>query len=404
MNLFTRAKNILTGEKRSITVQPTTAVGLPYGFAASPLSIQNSLQLSAVYRCVDVVSDSIASQTWDILRFGDKGWRKDEFHYAWETLNLTPGPAMNKYTFMKTLVQKVLLEGDGFIIIHRDGTGQPDELELVIDTVTMYQRQDRSVYYFVGKPGFERKVEDEDMIHVLNFSYDGLRGVSTLRHAANSMSLSYSAEASARGFFASGANLSGILSSDGKITTEKATSMKDSWRATFNVASGEPGGVAVLDGGLKFLPVTVNPKDQQLIEVRGFNVVDICRFFGVPPAKAFDNANLTYSNVEAYQLGYLTDTVSPFNTKLEVEFNRKVFPPRQRRYTWLQLNINELIRANMDSKINYLSKGFQVGGFTINELRQQLDNPPVEGGDQAYYQVNMQPVGTKPIDKTQKQQ
>jgi HK97 family phage portal protein len=403
MNFITRARNFLAGEKRSVNYGPTNAVGLPYGFLTSPLSIQTSLQLSAVFRCVDVISDSIASEAWDILKYGDKGWRKDEFHPSWELLNLIPGPVMNKFTFMKTLVQKILLEGDGFVIIHRDGIGQPIELELVNDTVTMYQRPDRTLYYEVGKPGNTQLVEDENMIHCKNYSPDGLRGVSTLRYAANSMALSQSAEASALGFFNSGANASGILSAEGKMTKEKADKIKESWRTAFNVSSGDPGGIAVLESGLKFDPVTVNPKDQQLIEVRGFNVIDICRFFSVPPAKAFDTQNLTYSNFEAIQIAFLTDCISPFNAKIEAEFNRKLFPPSQRKYTWLQLNTEDLLRANLDARANFLSKMFQVGGLTVNELRAQINNPPVEGGDQAYYQINMQAVGTKPIDKSKQQ-
>jgi HK97 family phage portal protein len=401
MNFITRARNFLAGEKRSVNIGPTNAVGLPYGFSTSPLSIQTSLQLSAVYRCVDVLSDSVASQSIDIQIFDKSlGWKKDEFHYAHEMLNLAPSIAMSKFTFMKCLVQKMLLEGDAFVIIHRDGIGQPLELELVNDTVTMYQRRDRSIYYEVGKPGYTQLVEDEDMIHILNFSYDGLRGISTLRHAANSMALSQSAEASALGFFNSGANASGIIAAEGKLTKERADKIKESWSAAFNVASGNAGGIAVLESGLKFDPVTVNPKDQQLIEVRGFNVVDICRFFGVPPAKAFDGANLTYSNVEAYQLGYITDSISPLDKKIEIEFNRKLFPPSQRKVTRLNFDITELMRADLDSKANYLSKLFQVGAFTVNELRRQVGTPDVKDGDQAYYPINLQAVGTKPIDKS----
>lgn len=381
-------------EKRSLTVAPLTAIGLPYGFSQSPLSLQTAMQLSTVYRCVEVISDSIATQTWDISEYqSDKGWVKNPFHKAAYMLNFEPNPAMSRYIFMKTLVAKILLEGNGYAIIHRDSRGDPYRLELVNESVIPFIRKDGTIYYEVGQQGYTRVVDGSDMIHIQNFTYDGLVGVSTLRHAATSMGLSYSAEATAKGFFSSGANMSGIITAGaGKLTQERASAIKDSWSAAFNVTSGNPGGVAVMESGMEFKPVTVNPKDAQMLETRQFNVLEICRFFGVPPSKVFDQAGLTYSNVEAYQLGFITDTVTPLDSKVEAEFNRKLLRPSQRSKVLLNLNLDELIKANLDTKANYLSKMFQCGGMTVNEVRESIGNERKEGGDEACIQVNMIPI------------
>jgi HK97 family phage portal protein len=401
--LINRALNLFGLEKRSINIDATTGIGLPYGFSSSPLSIQTSLQLSAVYRCVDVIGDSIASQSWQVMEYNKAlGWVNNEFHDAYYMLNNEPNKFISRFTFIKTLVAQILLNGNGYAIIRRDGIGNPISLDLVTGNVIMYRRRDGSIYYEVQYSGYELAtaqingkeseiVEAEDMIHILNFSYDGLMGVSTLRHAANSMSLSISAEASARGFFRSGANMSGILTTEkgNKLTKEKSDKIKESWRAAFNVNSGDPGGVAVLESGLTFDSVTVNPKDQQLLEIRGFNVIDICRFFGVPPAKCFEGLSQPYANIESYQLGFITDCISPWDTKIEAEFNRKLFRPSQRKFTRLNLSIEELLRANLDAKSNYISKMFQSGGYTVNEVRKAAGNPRVDGGDEPMVQANM---------------
>lgn len=377
-------------EERSISTSPTTSVGLPYGFSTSPLSIQSSMQLSAVYRCVETISDSVASQNWVVSEYtANNGWVNNEFNNLHYILNVEPNKTMSRYTFMKTLVSKVLLEGNGYAIIRRDDRGEAVAVELVTDSVDMYKRRNGTVYYQIDRKGRSEKVEGEDMIHILNFTYDGLVGVSTLYHAANAMGLSSAAELSAKGFFLGGANMSGILTSEGKLTQEKADAIKSSWSTAFNVNAGTPGGIAVMEKGLEFKPVTINPKDAQMLETRQFNVVEICRFFGVPPMKVFDGANLTYSNVEAYQLGFITDTISPLDEKIEAEFNRKIFRPSLKRVTRVHLDINNLLRANMDAKANYLSKLFQCGGFTVNEIRKEIGNPEVKGGDIPYVQVNM---------------
>ena len=401
-------------EKRSISVNPTTSVGLPYGFSTSPISLQFAMQLSAVYRCVEVISDAIASQNWDYLSFSDAdGWVSDPFNPVNYMINNEPHPAMSRFTIMKTLVAKILLEGNGYIIIRRDSFLNPVRLDLVSGNVIEYIRRDGTVYYEVQYAGYDitatnstttEIVQGEDMIHVLNFTYDGFQGVSTIRHAVNSMGLAYASESSAKGFFTSGANMSGILEVEGKLTPEKAKNIKDAWAKAFNITSGQPGGIAVMESGLKFNPVTVNPKDAQMLETRKFNVVEICRFFGVSPSKVFDNENLTYSNIESFQLGFLTDTISPLDAKIEAEFNRKLLRKSLRPTTKFNLKIDDLLRANLDSTANYVSKLFQCGGYTVNEVRKKAGNPKIKGGDKAYAPINLLPVDTpiaqnKKIDK-----
>jgi len=411
MGIVDRTLNALGYEKRSVHVGPTDSLGLPYGFGAAPVSTALSMQLSAVYRCVEVISDAIATQLWDLRNYTDKeGWTSDPFNPITYLLNNEPGPSISRYTLMKTVISKVLLEGNGYIIIRRDSYMNPVRLDLVTTNVQMFRRKDQTVYYEVQYTGTDvdlhgretELVEGSDMIHILNYSYDGLLGVSTLHHAANTIGLAYASESTAKGFFLSGANMAGILTVlNGKVTAEKAKQIKDSWASAFNITSGQPGGIAVMEGGMEFKPVTVNPKDAQMLETRKFNVVEICRFFGVSPSKVFDNENLTYSNIESFQLGFLTDTISPLDSKIEAEFNRKLLRRDKRMKTYLNLSIDELLRANMDTKANYYSKMFQIGSYTVNRIRDKMGEPRTEGGDKAYIPLNLVPVDA-PVTQNKK--
>ena len=403
-NIFKRV--FKTREKRyNVDYSPTTSVGLPYNMLTAPISTTTALQLSTVYRCVEVISDAIASQSFEVQEYDEvEGYVTNQFHGAAYMLNVEPNPSMTRYTMMRALISRVLLEGNGYLIITRDGRGDPVKLSLVNDNVAMFQLPDDTVYYEVGTEGKTTRVEGENMIHILNYTYNGLLGVSTLTYAANSLSLAYSSEMSAKGFFSSGANMSGILTAEGKMTKEKATALKASWAEAFNVTSGNPGGIAIMESGLDFKPVTVNPKDAQMLETRQFNVIEICRFFGVHPSKVFDTSNLTYSNIESFQLGFLTDTISPWDAKIEAEFNRKLLRPSERRTTRLNLNIDELLRANLDAKANYVSKMFQAGGFTVNEVRKECGKPKFahENANKPMVQINMTPVDIMAVKQKDK--
>jgi HK97 family phage portal protein len=236
------------------------------------------------------------------------------------------------------------------------------------------------------------------MIHILNFSYDGLLGVSTLTHAANITGLAASSDGQAKGFFSSGANLSGILSVPGKIDATKAAALKSAWGTAFalNTTTGNAGGVAVLEGGAEFKPVSVNPKDAQMLETRTFNVIDICRFFGVHPSKAFDTSSASYASAESYQLGYITDTMTPLARKIDNEVNRKLYRPSQRDKVKAILRVREMRSADLDTLKNYYTGMFQVGAYSPNDICREMNLPLDPEGNKRYVQVNLAELGKTP--------
>src|SRR3990172_10397432 len=208
-------------EKRSITIGPSNSLGLPYGGLSTSLSSELAMKLSAVYRCVDVLGSDIATMPWDIMVFkGNTEWMRDDNHFSYGILNEQPNPSCSAFTFKKTLVSQMLLNGNGYARIYRDAMGNPTSLQLLTGSVTMYLKDNMEVYYSVKN---EYSHEDiliagDDMIHIPNFTYDGLLGVSTLTHAGNITNLSASADAQAKGYYSNGVNMNGIVSVPGKIS------------------------------------------------------------------------------------------------------------------------------------------------------------------------------------------
>jgi HK97 family phage portal protein len=150
--------------------------------------------------------------------------------------------------------------------------------------------------------------------------------------------------------------------------------------------------IAVLEGNMKYQPITISPKDATLIQTREFQVIDICRFFGVSPVKAFDLSKSSYSTVEATQLQYLVDTVLPILTKFEQEINRKVILPRERRSLVVEFDTSVILRTDKAAEAAYMRDMTYIGAITPNEVRRRMNLAPLENGNTAFVQVNMQPL------------
>ena len=362
--------------------------------SANAYNTNKAMLLSTVYRCVEVISDSVAQLPLEPYKMDSKGYKiKFTSHPTYKLLNKEPNSKMSRFTFMKTLIVSTLLKGNGYAYIERDELGNAKALHFIpsefVTILTPTTIKDNIAYSVVG---INKTVESCNMIHILNFSYDGITGVSTLAHAKNTLGLSVDSESHAAGFFKGGANLAGILKINSSINTKQKEELKRSWQSAFSPSVGTPNGVAVLEGNMDFQPITVNPSDAQLLETREFNVIDICRFFGVSPVKAFDLSKSSYSTVEATELAFLTDTLAPLLEKIELEFERKLYKPSERDSIDVRFDTSSLLRADKAALASYYNTLFNIGVISPNEIRRQLDLPAIENGDETFVQVNIQPL------------
>lgn len=354
---------------------------------------EKSLTISAVYRAVDVISNSVAQLPFEVYSIDSQGYKTRNIkHPVNHVINCEPNRRMTRFTFVKLLVTSMLLKGNAYAYIKRDAKGNAEQLIFIpYEYVTIIPPQyiDEPVSYEIT--GFPQPVSSRDMIHILNFSPDGVIGISTIQHAANSLGIAYDADAHARGFFSGGCNLGGVLKVNSTLTDKQREQLKTSWRNTFDTETGAPNSVCILEGNMEYSPVTVNAADAQLLETREFSVVEIARWFGVSPVKLFDLSKSSYSTVEATNLSYLSDTISPILDKFELEFRRKLFPEHHDNLT-VAFNTAALLRTDKQSLANYFTSLFNIGVVSINEIRREIDYEPVENGDSRFVQVNIQTV------------
>ncbi|MFT4168214.1 MAG: phage portal protein [Dysgonomonas sp.] len=358
-------------------------------------SRENAMLLSTVYRCVDVISDSVAQLPLETFSIDTEGFKRPFInHPIYSLMNDEPNEDMTRFTFFKTMVASILLRGNAYAYIERDFRGNTVQLiylqdhqvsiEWILDTDGVKRKRYRIV-------GFKELVEPKDMIHFLNFSYDGIIGVSTLTHARQSLGIATDSEAHAAKFFKGGANMAGIMTIEGtRVNTDQKQQNYDEWSKRTDPITGNSNGIVILEGNMKYQPISINPRDSQLLESRKFNVVDVCRFFSVSPVKAFDLTEANYSTVEATQLAFLTDTVAPILVKIELELQRKLFKNSEKGKVRIEFNTSGFLRADKAAQGTYLNAMFQIGAMTPNEIRRENNLPKVEYGDNAFVQVNIQ--------------
>ena len=359
-------------------------------FGKSSYTNDYAMKLSTVYRCVNCISDAVAQLPMEIFKVDKKGYKvKDRKNPAFGVLNAKPNNRMTRYTFISLLVQSMLLKGNAYAYIVRNEKGNVEQLIYIpSDYVTIVTPKNifEPIKYRIT--GFKNAIESKDLIHILNQSYDGVIGISTLHFARQTLGLAFDSEKHASNFFSTGCAVAGFIKSDSSLTPKQKQEIKNGFRNAFGKDNGETNGVAVLEGSLSYQPITINPVDAQLLETRQFNVIDICRFFGVSPVKAFDLSKSSYSTVEATNISFLTDTLSALLEKIELEFETKLFGNDCA--VDIRFDVSQILRADRQSLANYYSTMFNIGAISINEIRKEIDLPSVQNGDANFVQVNLQ--------------
>lgn len=384
--------DIFKKRKKGGSSQSSTS---PLLYGINDLFTKNkSLMLSAVYRAVELKSNAVASIPIEIYNTNLQGEKIkyskiDDLHYM---LNERPSPRLDSFTFWKMLVADIDLHGNGYALIIRDARDKPSELIYVPSNLVSIQNADmifQDPIYFVA--GYGGDISHEDIIHIKNFTKNGIMGISTLQHANNTLSLSYNTEHAADGTFKNGGKLSGIYTVNEYLDDEKRKDIEKNWRQTFS--DPESTGIAIIEDGNTYVPIQISNKDMMMLESRQFNVIDIARFFNVSPILLYDYSKMSYSGLEQVMLEFLSTTIQPILTKIEKELNYKLTSPDKRARTRIRFDTTDFIKVDKATNADFYSKLLNVGVLNINEARNELGYSDIKNGDINHLQVNMMQVG-----------
>ena len=377
---------------------PQNAVVSSSDRAGMVVNERTAMLCSAVFGCVRLISGAISSAPVLVYRRGQDGRRVVAGrHPLAQVLNLRPNRFMTGATFWKSLLADKLLHGNGYAHIVRDGVGNVVALypmkarnvvpylawELGLDRKLGVERN-RLFYDAVFDDGARRVFDQMDVIHVPNVGFDGRRGLSTIQAAANGIGLAISAETSASKFFANGTvtNLKIEYPAGQKLNPEALERLRDHFQDRHASAENHHKPLILTDGGSAGT-LNMSNTDAQLLESRQFSVIDICRFFGVPPVMIGETEKTTSwgSGVEQMGRWFVMFTLNDHLTAIEQELEVKLFGDGH----FAEFDETEMTRGNTKT----LAEAYRVargsmqepGYMTINEIRQAEGLEPVEGGD-----------------------
>ena len=351
---------------------------------------KTALQTTAVYACVRILAETIASLPFHTYRYTLNGKEKAIEHPIYYLLHSEPNPEMTSFVFRETLMSHLLLWGNAYAQIIRDGRGRVLGLyPLLPNKVIVNRNQHGELVYQYEKEGQTYFLRSYEVLHIPGLGFDGIIGYSPIAMAKNAVGMAIATEEYGAKFFANGANPGGVLEHPGVV--KDPARIRESWNAVYQ-GSSNAHRVAVLEEGMKFQSIGIPPEQAQFLETRKFQINEIARIFRIPPHMIGDLEKSSFSNIEQQSLEFVMYTLDPWVVRWEQAIQRALFTENEKRQYFVKFNVDGLLRGDYQSRMNGYAVGRQNGWLSANDIR-ELENlnriPEDLGGDLYLINGNM---------------
>ena len=400
--------NILTGLFKSRDKPQNRTPGSSYAFflggstSGKAVTERSAMQMTAVYSCVRILSEAVAGLPLHLYRYTPDGSKvKAVDHPLYLLLHDEPNPEMSSFVFRETLMTHLLLWGNAYAQIIRNGKGEVIALyPLMPNRMSVDRDEHGQLYYTYTRASDEAKtmtgmtvlLPPSDVLHIPGLGFDGLVGYSPIAMAKNAIGLAIATEEYGAKFFANGAAPSGVLEHPGTI--KDPSRVREAWMSQFG-GSANSGKVAVLEEGMKYTPISISPEQAQCLETRKFQINEIARIFRIPPHMVGDLEKSSFSNIEQQSLEFVKYTLDPWVIRWEQSIQRALLRPEEKKRYFAKFNVEGLLRGDYQSRMNGYAVARQNGWMSANDIREleNLDRIPAEaGGDLYLVNGNMLPM------------
>ena len=400
---------IFSGLFRSRDKPQDRTAGSGYAFyfggttSGKAVTERSAMQMTAVYSCVRILAEAVAGLPLHLYRYKEDGGKDKALdHPLYLLLHDEPNPEMSSFVFRETLMTHLLLWGNAYAQIIRNGKGEvialyplmPNKMSVDRDANgQLYYQYTRSTEEAPTMKGVTVNLRPSDVLHIPGLGFDGLVGYSPIAMAKNAIGMAIACEEYGAKFFANGAAPGGVLEHPGTIKDPQR--VRESWQSTFG-GSGNSNKIAVLEEGMKYTPIGISPEQAQFLETRKFQINEIARIFRVPPHMVGDLEKSSFSNIEQQSLEFVKYTLEPWLVRWEQSIQRTLFSPEEKKRYFAKFNVEGLLRGDYASRMNGYATARQNGWMSANDIR-ELENmdriPAEEGGDLYLINGNMLPLG-----------
>jgi HK97 family phage portal protein len=337
---------------------------------------RSSMQVSAVYACVRVLAESLAGLPLQLfMTTGEGSKEKAVDHPLYEILYREPNPEMTSFNFREALMTHLLLWGNAYAQIIRNGKGEVVALyPLMPNRMSMDRDENGQLYY-----EYQTSTDDartmkgstvvlmpSEVMHIPGMGFDGILGYSAVAMSKNAIGASIATEEYGSRFFSNNATPSGVLEHPGIVKDPEK--VRESWNTAFG-GSGNSHKVAVLEEGMKFTPMSIPNNEAQFLETRKFQIDEICRIFNVPPHMIADLEHATFSNIEQESLNFVIYSLRPWIIRWEQAMEFSLLSAEEKKTYFIRFNVDALLRADYQSRMNGYATGIQNGILSVNDVR-----------------------------------
>jgi len=353
---------------------------------ANVFDTDKALTLTAVWCAIRLLAESVSSlpiSVYSKQANGDK--LEDNKSPIYNLIKFKPNYYQNKITFFEYIMLCICTNGNAYAKIERNNSGTPTQLLCIDpDNVTIVIK-DNELFYQVDNEGV---LDSSDILHFKTITDDGVNGISPIDQCAKALNWSLSLEEFGATFFSNGAKPSSILQTDRALSDTALQRLKTSFNNNYGKLKNSNSTI-VLEEGLTFKPISISPEQAQFLSSRQFSIEEVARIFNVPPHMLKDLSKSSFNNIEMQSQEFVTYTLMPYITRIEEEMNLKLFRTNELGKTFVEYNVNGLLRGDVKSRTEAYKTAITNGYMSINEVRQKENMNSIEGGDKHFMQMNM---------------
>jgi HK97 family phage portal protein len=371
---------------------------------------QTALQYSAIFACVRILAETLASLPLNIYkRLPGGGKEKAVDHYLYQILHELPNPEMTSFEFRETLMGHLALWGNAFAEIERNNAGRiiglwplrPDcmtvERNNGLSSETGWDAGGSLQYRYSLSNGEGVILKPWQILHVRGLSHNGIVGYSPIRLAREAIGLGLATEEYGARFFGEGTHPGGIMEHPGKLSEQAHQNLKKSLTEAYS-GLGKSHRLMILEEGMKFSQIGIPPEDAQFIDTRRFQNEEIARIFRVPPHMLADLQRATFSNIEHQSIEFVVHTMVPWLKRWEQAIKRDLFLPSERGVYFAEFNVDGLLRGDIKSRYEAYAVGRQNGWLSADDIRELENMNPLPDGQGKVY---LTPLNMVPVTSTQ---
>lgn len=363
-------------------------------WAGEEVTASSALSLSAVWACTNLIAGTIASLPLTVYRQRGDARTAVKDHALYRLLHDSPNYDQTALDFWEFMAASLELWGNAYARIERTNGKISGLLPVNPAYVAVRRRPSGQIEYRWTEEGQPYELTDDHVFHVRGFGGNPLGGMSTLHFGRQVFGVALAADRAAGSTFANGLRPSGMLKFAEWLKPDQRdlaeTRMVEKFAGSHN--AGKP---MVLEGGVTWEALTLNPEDAQMLETRKFSVEEVCRMFGVPPHMIGHTEKSTSwgTGLEQQTLAFQKFTLRRRLKRIEQAIMKQLVTPEERaRGLTVDFNLEGLLRADTAGRARFYQTMTAIGAMTINEVRALENLPPVEGGEVPRIQMQNVPI------------